>query len=928
MRYLKSYQNLNESKENQIVFDKNIIKEVFTDLSDKYNIEIEYDDLDYMFSLLCVIKNSVGITVDNNSPLLSPIEKTINRALEYYYEETGIELSAFITNSNYDSFFKDDYGYLTIYFDEKVKPQNSVNYEFFIKKNHVYHLQNEVNESVFKNFFDLTSAFTPDASIYKVVFTEEEVDDIKDMFQDIVDEFSLHKKGTGDLESVYDLYNMDMYQYIYQIYKDEVRIYIYYEKNNNIVGELDNFKKRLQASNYITSFTGNDFQTTQIHTLRIRKSRPKDKDKSPQVWESTKPFRINEDIKLPEIDSEYRFTSNEIDDIKDLVIDIADDYNLINFTEESKLYSSIYLFSLLLKDSGYAFIYNTGRFKEEIFTYFSWNRDDLENFNKDIKGFRSRLILLGYFIIIKKEFAYIPNTNNIIYSMRITKFSDKLEKRFKKGKPHNTKLLKNFLTRESKESGMIHFDEYHHQYNSFTKDEIDDLQDVFRDMVIDELNLTKLRSPGAEVDSSGLKCVDGYYTQVFVTVEVYFYIYLNDIESHKIINQFIERVENMGDYTVMQDSLDSEIIISVLKTNKLKESRKANSPGVHYLTGLTNFKDFVKPKFDRVEIEEIKDIFQDIIDEFNLIELDDNNPSRYFEDCYCFSTDFSTNVGIQIQLYTRKFEKLFNKMIDDFIKRIESFNCKVTCSQYKESTIITIRKNEGIQESIMHDVQEDFGPLSHHPSFEKAEVDDIKDIFTDISDEFSFKRTDLFDPDEGEYFFECQLDKVICIFINTSLRFDEKESKRLLQELDSFEKRITSMGYEINVISFASMILMQIKKYTEEDEYKSIRKNLLKVLGRNESSKLIKEFNKFSESIFSNTDYIDQLNNLESRYKKEKDSILTISDIEDIKDAFKEVSDEHNMLEFQGDYSKGVTYEFSERGPSSDEIVEFKIKIA
>lgn len=110
MKYLESYQShTNEIKEFYSLVDKDkyivdlaILKDILIEISDSHNIDIEINR-DFT--------NYVKINSSNhdNTEFKELIESTIKRALQYYYEEKGIELFANMNKLNVDYFYSSEY---------------------------------------------------------------------------------------------------------------------------------------------------------------------------------------------------------------------------------------------------------------------------------------------------------------------------------------------------------------------------------------------------------------------------------------------------------------------------------------------------------------------------------------------------------------------------------------------------------------------------------------------------------------------------------------------------------------------------------------------------------------------------------------------------------------------------------------------------
>ena len=110
--------------------DMSIIKDVFNDLVDEFDdIDIDYNRQTSLGVKL--IQISVSKDFDNKI-LQSKIDALIYKSINYYYQETDNEITAYITKPNYKYFFSNNNINFYIYFVNKVTSSNIQHSKHFL----------------------------------------------------------------------------------------------------------------------------------------------------------------------------------------------------------------------------------------------------------------------------------------------------------------------------------------------------------------------------------------------------------------------------------------------------------------------------------------------------------------------------------------------------------------------------------------------------------------------------------------------------------------------------------------------------------------------------------------------------------------------------------------------------------------------------
>ena len=191
MKYLKTYNESNKTWDGTSPsdgsyyvlpefyrVDLSILTDILYELSDNHNdINIVINN---EFSNFVKIESSLH---DNNQ-IKDEINSLIKRALKYYSQETGISLEATMHNNNFKFFYSNKYMPVGANIQINIEDDSKVDRVLY-----VYFSQKNDKPNVYSNSHN----FKIDESRLANIFTEDEINDIKDIFQDIIDEFNLNK---------------------------------------------------------------------------------------------------------------------------------------------------------------------------------------------------------------------------------------------------------------------------------------------------------------------------------------------------------------------------------------------------------------------------------------------------------------------------------------------------------------------------------------------------------------------------------------------------------------------------------------------------------------------------------------------------------------------------------------------------------------
>lgn len=148
-------------------------------------------------------------------------------------------------------------------------------------------------------------------------FTDDEFQDILDMFQDIIDEYSLVRLNQKDYGFLQDLLKDISKQHSYAIvgYPDIISVYINYRKSNEFTKNIFNFKRRLINIGYSVQNTSLDWHNavSQLESFTIRKNFSSTKNES-----SIDKYRVG-NVPLHEFD---------LDILKDIFNELRDKFDV------------------------------------------------------------------------------------------------------------------------------------------------------------------------------------------------------------------------------------------------------------------------------------------------------------------------------------------------------------------------------------------------------------------------------------------------------------------------------------------------------------------------------------------------------------------------------------------------------------------------
>mgnify|MGYP005607008307 CR=1 FL=1 len=287
MKHLRSF---NENSDINIITqdDENHIMDIFQDIIDEYDLEKSK-----------FLLSTTGLFVADNSGYKLRIGINVTKLLNDKKFKSDIE--NFKKRLNLDGF------YFKIEYRSK--------YLFYI--------------DIYKFEQYQTTLFNENQSLLN--FEQEEIDDILDMFQDIVDEFNLTKLKR---QRFFSLLEIGEYSYILEYDMGGAQYLKIYANCINADSriEFQNFNKRLNSIGYNVSMKeSNDFSDAiggVLFTLIIRKNGITLDDFSMLESEG-----YMKHLKSFNESNENQFTQEEIDNIKDIFQDLVDEYDLFKSTE-------------------------------------------------------------------------------------------------------------------------------------------------------------------------------------------------------------------------------------------------------------------------------------------------------------------------------------------------------------------------------------------------------------------------------------------------------------------------------------------------------------------------------------------------------------------------------------------------------------------
>lgn len=210
-------------------------------------------------------------------------------------------------------------------------------------------------------------------------FTNDEIDDIKDVFQDLIDEYNIMPYEYDEVDSI---------TYILNTPSNKINILIYSPSNNTgikefedeykLVDDVNSFCDRLELMGYSTIIDTEYALNKQMN------------------YEFIDMFKI-EIMKYSKSYNEsllYKFTSDEVQDIKDIFMDISDEYNLVDYSMMSNQYD-------ITKNTGYVFIHRID--DDKVIIYLSFLIADKKKMVIDVNNFDERLRSMGYYLKITTE---------------------------------------------------------------------------------------------------------------------------------------------------------------------------------------------------------------------------------------------------------------------------------------------------------------------------------------------------------------------------------------------------------------------------------------------------------------------------------------------------------------------------------------------
>lgn len=246
-------------------FDLDILKDVFNEMRDNFDIELSYNqttalDNDYP-DIFCWC--NIKCHEEDNNDIKQDVEESIYRTLEHYYRETGKELTAYIAMGNYEGFYGNYIVHLLICFVLKINSSNMVTFSSFSAKNKIYQRRN-INPS--GGLLE---------SIENKNFSGSDIENIMDVFRDLRDEYDIdhidfdintamrlsynlfYRDGSifniiDNIEDEFTTPQIITNEYcIRLIFPFDSSAFVYpYEREKELLADVNNFVKRLNLMGY------------------------------------------------------------------------------------------------------------------------------------------------------------------------------------------------------------------------------------------------------------------------------------------------------------------------------------------------------------------------------------------------------------------------------------------------------------------------------------------------------------------------------------------------------------------------------------------------------------------------------------------------------------------------------------------------------
>jgi len=223
------------------------------------------------------------------------------------------------------------------------------------------------------------------------------------------------------------------------------------------------------------------------------------------------------------------------------------------------------------------------------------------------------------------------------------------------------------------------------------------------------------------------------------------------------------------------------------------------------------FNDFINQidSFSKGEVQEIKDIFQDIIDEYSLRELK-NGESYYTQDLYYSIVNASSSVYIYFQVEIEDY-----KSIDEFLERIRQLGYKVSFYEDSIKSIFGFLKSIEISRKVKN-IKGGFIPprkksanesINHKDPklyFQDSDIDMIQDVLLDLIDKYNLERVkrgysnaNYYTMDYHYTRLDTDLRFINCIEMFVCIVGDGSEKSK---DAKKFVDRLKSIGYVVDII--------------------------------------------------------------------------------------------------------------------------------
>ena len=343
---------------------------------------------------------------------------------------------------------------------------------------------------------------------------------------------------------------------------------------------------------------------------------------------------------------------------------------------------------------------------------------------------------------------------------------------------------------------MRYLKSFNEDTNIITQDDENHIMDIFQD-IIDEYDLEKSKFL---LSTTGLFIVDnsGYKLRIGINVTKL----LNDKKFKSDIENFKRRLDLDGFYFKIDYRSKYLFYINIYKFEQ-------------YQTTLFNENQSLL-NFEQEEIDDILDMFQDIVDEFNLTKL---KRQRFFSLLeigeYSYILEYDMGGAQYLKIYANCINTDPRIEFQNFNKRLNSIGYNVSMKEsndFSDNIIATygfdgiaiggvlftlIITKKGISST------DDFLMLESTPNARNTckptidEIDNIKDIFRDLVDEYDLVIPNLFINNNGEYkFVSWAPSNPIEVWINIELL---RKNKNFLKDIGDFQKRLESEGYVIKI---------------------------------------------------------------------------------------------------------------------------------